>query len=79
MGGLLKSPDPGFAVTRDALQVMAMAGMSAMNENTTIPDLRFAVTAEIHNPNLLGGVADPGHIRSSETGNQCLKFTSRCS
>eukprot|EP00438_Fugacium_kawagutii_P003258 Skav222467 [mRNA] locus=scaffold2163:137847:151725:- [translate_table: standard] len=49
-------------VNRDDMMffVMAMAGMSAMNENTTIPPLNFAVTAEIHNPNLLGGVADPG-------------------
>ena len=29
-------------------------------ENSTLPELRFSAEAEIRNPNLLGGKAEPG-------------------
>lgn len=37
----------------------AISGMESM-ENSTLPELRFSAEAEIRNPNLLGGKAEPG-------------------
>ncbi|CAJ1394311.1 unnamed protein product [Effrenium voratum] len=52
-------------VTPDALMelVMFAAGGMQGDENTTFPEVKFYAEAEVHNPNLLGGEADPGDIQ----------------